>query len=120
MTTTPTSFSGDEDVNMVKKFDICSYAALVAASLADAATNIAPANAMVNDTTRLVVDEAVEPISELKLTTVKLVRESVEPNTAAFTRMAGSRTAKRRRRATAPALSARSVIDASPARPGRN
>jgi hypothetical protein len=84
MTTTPTSFSGDEDVNMVKKFDICSYAALVAASLADAATNIAPANAMVNDTTRLVVDE------------------SVEPNTAAFTRMASRRKAKRRRRATAP------------------
>ncbi len=87
---------------MVKAFNIFSCAALVAASLAVAATNIAPANAMVNDTTRPVVDEAVEPISELKLSTVKLVRERVEPNTAEFTRMAGRRTAKMRRRVTAP------------------
>jgi len=87
---------------MIKKFYIVSCAALVAASLAVTATHATPARARVNDTTRLVVDEAVVPIGELKLSTVKLVRERVEPNPAEFTRMAGRRTTKRHLRTSAP------------------
>ena len=72
--------------------------AIVATSLAATATSAVPARAAVNETTRLVVDEAVAPLSVLKLGTVILVRESVAPNTAEFTRMAGSRIKRRPRR----------------------
>ena len=72
--------------------------AFVAASLAVTAINAVPARANVNNTTRLVMDEAAAPVSELKLSTVSLRREVVEPNTETFTRTAARRKRTARRR----------------------
>jgi hypothetical protein len=75
--------------------------------LAASALLVVPASAGVNDTTHPTVDEAVESISELKLSNDKWVHKSVEPNTAEFTRTAASHNRKKQRGTTTPSLDRR-------------
>ncbi len=79
--------------------------AIVAASLTVASTSAVPARATVNDTLRPVVDEAMESISVMKFGSVIVVGESVKPDAAEFTRMAGSHIKLRANRGKGPAAS---------------
>ena len=71
-------------------------------ALAASAMLVAAASAGVNDTTRPAASEAVGLISDLKLSNVKWVHESVEPNTAEFLRTAASHNSKKLLRTTTP------------------
>lgn len=64
--------------------------AVVAASLAVAATSAVPASAHVNGTAGPAVDETVAPASEFTLSAIETMRESVTSNAAGFTRTAAA------------------------------
>ena len=74
----------------------CVSVVVAAAGFIVAAANCAPANARSSQPTHRVLDETVAPAGGLKLRAVNLVRETVTPNEAEFTRTAGTRNPTRR------------------------
>ena len=76
--------------------------AIVATGLIVNVASPAEASYEIGHTTGVAVDEAAAPMTGLKLSADILLQESVEPNTAEFTRTAANYTRKRRLRIKSP------------------